>query len=415
MRRLLTAILPLTLIFTLLLSTSVAFAAPRDIQFHWAGTAINTLIENKVMSGYEDGRFKPSRSITREEACVLLTRFALEQELIQVSDLYVDENIVLADVHNTWSVEAIQYMYRNNLMETYSDGTFHPGTLLTRESMANLIYKFYTHFGLLSEGELVSSYPFTDIENSYAKAAIGYLYNKGILHGYDDNTFKPENSVSRCEIATIIFQISNLEAIAPVITLPNYRVINVPYISQIYPFNAVVGCEGTSLLMGLKAKGYAQNLGLLEFLNNMPKHPSNPAKGFVGSPFVADLTKKTRTTIYPPVLTAYAENYGNVSDFSGSSIDELRAELLDGNPVVVYATMYWGKPFYRYYNIEGSRQRLLSNNHVILACGYDKNTNMYYISDPYNAKDTKKEYKYWIDGNTFERIYNERKQALVVQ
>lgn len=415
MRRLLTAILPLTLIFTLLLSTSVAFAAPRDIQFHWAGTAINTLIENKVMSGYEDGRFKPSRSITREEACVLLTRFALEQELIQASDLYVDENIVLADVHNTWSVEAIQYMCRNNLMETYSDGAFRPATLLTRESMANLIYKFYAHFGLLSDGELVSSCPFTDIENSYAKTAIGYLYNKGILHGYDDNTFRPENSVSRGEIATIIFQISNLEAIAPVITLPNYKVINVPYISQIYPVNAVVGCEGTSLLMGLKAKGYAQDLGLLEFLTNMPKHPSNPAKGFVGSPFVADLTKKTRTTIYPSVLAAYAENYGNVSDFSGSSIDELRAELLDGNPVVVYATMYWEKPFYRYYNIEGSRQRLLSNNHVILACGYDKNTNMYYISDPYNAKDTKKEYKYWIDGNTFERIYNERKQALVVQ
>lgn len=415
MSRLFIAIFPLSLIFTLLLSTTVVFAAPRDIQFHWAGTAINTLIENKVMSGYEDGRFKPSRSITREEACVLLAHFALEQGVIQSSDLYLDENIVLTDVHNAWSLEAIQYMYKNNLMEAYPDGTFRPETLLTRESMANLIYKYYEHFGLLSDSELVSVCPFTDIENSYAKTAIGYLYNKDILHGYEDNTFRPKNSVSRSEIATIIFQISNLESISPAITLPDYKVINVPYISQLYPVSAVVGCEGTSLLMGLKSKGYAQEVGLLEFLNNMPRHSSNPAKGFVGSPFVADLTKKTRTTIYPQVLASYAERYGSVSDFSGSSIDELRAELLDGNPVVVYATMYWEKPYYRYYSIEGKQQRLLSNNHVILACGYDRNTNMYYISDPYNAKDTKKEYKYWIDGNTFERIYNERKQALVVE
>lgn len=415
MSKLLTVILPLSLAFTLLLSTTVAFATPRDVQFHWAGTAINTLMGNKIVSGYEDGRFKPSRSITREEACVLLTRFAFQQGLIQESDLYTDNAIILADVKNTWSLESIQYMYRNNLIGTYSDGTFRPSTLLTRESMADLIYKFYEHFDLLSGNELVSSCPFTDIENSYAKTAIGFLYNEGILRGYEDNTFRPENSVSRAEIATIIFQISDLEVIAPVITLPNYKVINVPYISQIYPVSAVVGCEGTSLLMGLKSKGYAQGVGLLEFLNNLPRHSSNPAKGFVGSPFVADLTKKTRTTIYPPILATYGENYGDVDDFSGSTIDELQAELLDGNPVVVYATMHWEKPFYRYYSIEGTRQKLLSNNHVILTCGYDKSINMYYISDPYNTMDTRKEYKYWIDGNTFERIYNERKQALVVQ
>nr|WP_315020283.1 S-layer homology domain-containing protein [uncultured Aminipila sp.] len=415
MSKLFIGVLPLLLAFTLLLSTTVAFATPRDVQFHWAGTAINTLIENNIISGYEDGRFKPSKSITREEACVLLTRFALEQGLIQKSDLYTDNDIILADVKNTWSLASIQYMYRNNIMEAYPDGTFQPSTTLTRESMGDLFYKFYKHFGLLSDNVQTSSCPFTDIENSYARTAICYLYSQGVIHGYEDNTYRPENSVSRAEIATIILQISDLEAIAPAITLPNYKVINVPYISQIYPVSAIVGCEGTSLLMGLKSKGYAQGVGLLEFLNNLPRHASNPAKGFVASPFAADLTKKTRTTIYPPVLAAYGENYGNVDDFSGSTIDELQAELLDGNPVVVYATMHWEKPFYRYYYIEGTRQRLLSNNHVILACGYDKKNNMYYISDPYNIADTSKEYKYWIDGNTFERIYNERKQALVIQ
>lgn len=198
-------------------------------------------------------------------------------------------------------------------------------------------------------------------------------------------------------------------------TTLDYRVINVSYISQLYPVKAIVGCEGTSLLMGLKAKGYAQEIELKKFLDNMPRHPSNPAKGFVGSPYVADLSKKTRTTIYPPILADYGTTFGNVVDFSGSSIEKLREQLLDGNPVVVYATMNWGKPLYKEYEIEGSTQKLLSNNHAVLVCGYHKKSNMYYIVDPYNVKDTSKEKRYWINGNTFERIYNERRHALVIQ
>lgn len=397
------------------LSVDYVFATPRDIQFHWAATAMNTLIENKVMLGYEDGRFKPSRSITREEACYLLTSFAKAQGFIQEADLAVNSEVILPDVNNTWSFPAIQFMYKNHMIDTDTDGSFRPKTVLTRESMANLLYNFYNHFGLLPEEDVSLSCPFTDIEDSSWKVPITQLYQKGILHGYEDKTYRPTNLVSRAEIASIIFANSKLEPVVPTISLPDYRVIQVPYISQVYPVRAMVGCEGTSLLMGLKAKGYAQNVGLWEFLNNLPRTSSDPAKGFVGSPFVPDPKKLTRTTIYPPILTIYAKNYGNVSDFSGSSVEELRAELLDGNPVVVYATLWWEKPFYRYYNIEGEKQLLLSNNHAVLACGYDRKTNMYYISDPYNVKNIRKEYKYWIDGDTFERIYNERKHALVIQ
>lgn len=395
------------------LSTNFVFATPRDIQLHWAGTAANTLIENNIISGYEDGRFKLSRSITREEACVLLVTFASKQGWIQEDTLYLDQDITFPDVKNSWSLKAIQYMYRNHMIDTYDDGTLQPNTYLTRESMACLLYNFCEHFGLLSYKD--SSCPFTDIQDSSGKMAIVTLYKGGVLHGYQDNTFRPKSLVPRAEIVSIIFEISKLTPIQPTISLPEYRVIQVPYISQVYPVRAMVGCEGTSLLMGLKAKGYAQDIGLREFLNNLPRHSSNPAKGFVGSPFVPDPKKLTRTTIYPPILTTYAQNYGNVSDFSGSSAEELRAEILDGNPVVVYVTLWWETPIYRYYNIEGEQQRLLSNNHIVLACGYDTKANKYYISDPYNVNDTSKEYKYWIDGDIFDRIYNERKQALVIE
>ncbi|MCR5482769.1 MAG: hypothetical protein K6F52_08260 [Clostridia bacterium] len=57
---------------------------------------------------------------------------------------------------------------------------------------------------------------------------------------------------------------------------------------------------------------------------------------------------------------------------------------------------------------------MLSNNYVIAVDGYDASSNRYYISDPYNDKCSGQEYRYWIDGETFERIYNERKHAILV-
>ena len=187
-------------------------------------------------------------------------------------------------------------------------------------------------------------------------------------------------------------------------------VLNVPYISQVSPVYAPVGCEGAAALMGLKYQGYAKDVDLRKFLDNMPKHTSNPAKGFVGSPYIPD--RKKRTTIYPAKLTEYCSLYGSSADLSGASPEDLRREIQNGNPVVIYATLYWEKPRYGKYNIEGEIQSLLRNNHAVTITGYDPATNNYFIADPYNKKNSKQSYFYWKDGTTVEQIFNERKWAI---
>ena len=406
------------IIITLLIisiSTSLVFATPRDAQFHWAGTEINTLIENDIMVGYEDGRFKPSRSITKEEACVLFVGFAKHQDLLDEKDLSIDKSLIIPDAKSLWSLKEIQFLYKAGIIKADSNGFISPLKPLTREGLAQMLYNYFQYFNLLEDLEMKNVTAFTDTSNSYANLPIDTMHKAGILNGFPNGTFKPKDNVSRGEIASILYKISSLEPIAPLITLPKTNIVEVAYLSQIDSLNAWVGCEATSLLMGLHAKGYSQDIDIKTFLDALPRHESNPAKGFVGSPYIADKSKKTRTTIYPAVLVNWRKTYGNILDFSGSSAQEIRAEILDGNPVVIYMTLWWEKPFYRDFNIEGQTQSLLSNNHVVLARGYDSVTKSYLISDPYNIKMPNEKYEYWIDRYTFENIYNVRKQAIVIQ
>ncbi|MGI6751170.1 MAG: S-layer homology domain-containing protein [Anaerovoracaceae bacterium] len=422
----------------ILLSTSVTFAAPKDIQRHWSGSSVNTLLEKGIIMGYPDGSFRPDSGITREEASVVLACFIKEL----ADDVVVDscgqagdageldedgcpEGIVFNDVEDyRWSYEAISFLVGNRIISGYPNDIFNPRGYLTREEFATMIYNCFNQCNcegesIVGEGDSPIDLPqtvhFKDISGSYASEKIIKLSGKGIINGYKDGSFKPKNTVTRGEVATVLFKLSGWLEIPPSVEIPEKMVIEVPYISQLYPVSAVVGCEGTSLLSGLHSKGYALNVGLKEFLDGMPKHPSNPAKGFVGSPYVADKAKKTRTTIFPAKLTEYARAFGKVDDISGSGAKVIQGEIAMGNPVVVYVTMWWEKPYYRTYNIEGSFQTLLSNNHAVLVCGYDYKNGHYYISDPYNSKTPGKEYKYWIDGNTFEKIYDERRQAIAVR
>ena len=93
---------------------------------------------------------------------------------------------------------------------------------------------------------------------------------------------------------------------------------------------------------------------------------------------------------------------------------DLQRELLAGNCVVAYMTLWWKEPFYRNYVIEGQVQSLVSNNHAVLVCGYDPDKG-YFISDPYNYYNQGQVHQYWENAQTFEKIWNERKVGMVLR
>ena len=70
-------VLSLLLVLAMLLSmTTMASAAFDDVDenYSWAEAAINALSKDKIITGYEDGTFKPGKSITRQESIILFSK-----------------------------------------------------------------------------------------------------------------------------------------------------------------------------------------------------------------------------------------------------------------------------------------------------------------------------------------------------
>lgn len=186
------------------------------------------------------------------------------------------------------------------------------------------------------------------------------------------------------------------------------RIINpVPYVSQLKPVYAPNGCEATSLLMGLKGKGYT-NLGLRAFLDNMPKTSSNPAKGYVGSPYGNENYRFL--TIDPEPLAKYGQRYGNVVNIQRDPIEDIIKEIQNGNTVVIYVTLHWAPAYYKTLPIDGVPTRRIFNNHVLLLTGYDPVKKAFYIADPYNHEsdgaNRSKPFFYWKSQALVDKCYN---------
>jgi uncharacterized protein YraI len=191
-----------------------------------------------------------------------------------------------------------------------------------------------------------------------------------------------------------------------------YKLLEVPYVSQLTPTYAPVGCEPASMLMALKSKGLT-DISYKGFLDAMPKSATNPALGFAGSPYVQDAS--IRTTIYPKPLADYANTYagGRAVDISGATVEDIKKEILAGNPVVVYLTTRLEAPVYATYIVDGESQSLLKNNHVVLVTGYDSENNKLRLTDPWSWDGTR--YERWVTVSSFAYSYNIRHHAVTVR
>ena len=142
--------------------------------------------------GYTGGTFGPERNMTRAEVTTMFARLLTEQ--IEADKTYSNP---FSDVpKGCWAANYIGHMQQFGIITGYSDGSFRPDAPVTRAEFAAIASRFEK----LTEG----SKSFTDVPDTYwAARYINFAATRGWVTGYSDGTFKPENTITRAEVAAV--------------------------------------------------------------------------------------------------------------------------------------------------------------------------------------------------------------------
>ena len=124
-----------------------------------------------------------------------------------------------------WCRSEVEYVWKHGLMKGITEDTFAPTANMTRAMFATVLYRMK---GCPSVEGL--SEPFTDVGKDYwAYDAIVWAYNVGVTTGVTDTTFEPGRNITRAQLVTMLYRYENSPAISGALTFVDSADIAVPY------------------------------------------------------------------------------------------------------------------------------------------------------------------------------------------
>ncbi|MBW3110891.1 S-layer homology domain-containing protein [Bacillus sp. MCCB 382] len=107
---------------------------------------------------------------------------------------------------DTYYYEAVKFLTEQGIVDGFPDNTFRPDQQVTRGQMAKFIAK-----ALDLDTTSVKGSHFTDIEGNRFHTYISVLSEKGIIEGFEDRTFRPNEPVKRSEAAKFLAKAYDLD------------------------------------------------------------------------------------------------------------------------------------------------------------------------------------------------------------
>lgn len=196
-----------------IVETKTAQVTFSDIEGHWAKNWIEKAVKLGFVSGYENGTFKPDRTITRAEFSKLIN-----------NALHTEKKATLgfSDVNNKeWFFEEIQKSVASGFFSGYENNTFRPNNPIKREEVAKVVSSAITTGEADGDGATLLS-DYSTIQD-WAKSSVNAVYNKGYILGYPEGVYRPAKALTRAEAVKIIYEIIDNENIERGFNITNYN------------------------------------------------------------------------------------------------------------------------------------------------------------------------------------------------
>lgn len=152
---------------------------------------LNTEDHTAYLSGYANGSFGPNKNMTRAEAAQMFYNLLLNQEVsgaVSFTDVAAD----------AWYAKAVHTLASLGILQGVGDGRFAPDRAITRAEFTVIAMRFAD---LDTSGENI----FTDVNAGdwFYDQVVGSI-RYGWINGYEDGTFRPNNTITRAEVTTIV-------------------------------------------------------------------------------------------------------------------------------------------------------------------------------------------------------------------
>ena len=183
---------------------STTYQSPfADMTAHWADLYTTYLHDMGVIQGVESSAgllFQPDKNITRGEFSLMVARW-MGLDLTAYSDV----TLPFADLDTTpsWCVDAMKAMYAEGIIK----GSLDNGVLMGRATASISRAEAMTILGRIQgKGYVTQSLTFSDAASvpAWSLPYVESLVGQGIISGYD-NQLRPNDSVTRAEVAKMLF------------------------------------------------------------------------------------------------------------------------------------------------------------------------------------------------------------------
>ncbi|WP_248923902.1 S-layer homology domain-containing protein [Paenibacillus hamazuiensis] len=174
-------------------------------EFEWALRYIINLAARGVFDGYSDGSFRPSQTVSRIEAITAAVRLmGLREQAESAAEMQTKLNFKDADKVPSWAVGYVAVAVENDLFSE-ADTTVNPNEPADRLWATRLLVKALK-LQDEAEAKMNVKLPFKDADKIPA-GSVGYVQvaiEKGLINGFEDNTFRPNQPVTRAQIAALL-------------------------------------------------------------------------------------------------------------------------------------------------------------------------------------------------------------------
>ena len=175
----------------------------------WAVEAVEAMTEKGIINGTSDTTFSPDNNVTKVQALLLISRMlgynddAIQSYINTIYDLYANELNSLSTAYK----KEMAYLVFNGAFSLEEIKAMDFEDSLTREEVALFLSKADKadlENYLVKSGKLYSDND--KISSGYDKS-VYYVSEKGYMNGLGDNMFGPLSTVTRAQMATMLYRI----------------------------------------------------------------------------------------------------------------------------------------------------------------------------------------------------------------